>query len=226
VAEVGLPRRDAEARARLTDVAGRVRPLTLARDRSLIVSDPLGALLPSGGLQRGTVVSVEGTAGAGATSLAGALAAAATSAGEWAAVVDLRGTFGAEAAAESGVALERLAVVRRVPPERWATVVAALLDGITLVLAEVPRHTRASDVRRLLARARERDAVLVVLPAPGTRWSGDASLRIVGEGGAWTGIERGGGLLTARRMRVKVDGRGVAAREQVGELEGALARAV
>ena len=72
------------------------------------------------------------------------LAAAVTAVGEWAAAVDLDGTLGALAAREAGVALDRFAVVRRVPPARWATVVAALLDGVSLVIAEVPRGVGAA----------------------------------------------------------------------------------
>jgi hypothetical protein len=213
-----LPRRDAAARARLQEVAGRAQPLTLARERSLPVAEPLGELLPGGGLRRGTVVSVEGTGASGATSHAWTLAAAATDAGEWAAAVDLGGTLGMEAAALAGVALERFPVVRNVTSDRWATVVAALLDGITLVLAEVPRHAHAGDVRQLVARARERDAVLVALLAPGATWSGEAALRFESEGGAWVGIARGAGPVTGRAVRVRVGGRGEAARHRVGEL--------
>src|SRR5204863_192915 len=85
--------------------------------------------------------------------------------GEWAAAVDLDGTLGARAAEEAGVVLERFAVVRRVPPTRWAIVVAALLDGVSLVIADVPRGVSLGDARRLIARARERDAILVAQAA-------------------------------------------------------------
>ena len=64
-------------------------------------------------MARGAVVGVEGMPGAGATSVALALAAAVTAVGEWAAAVDLDGTLGGRAAAEAGVALDRFAVVRR-----------------------------------------------------------------------------------------------------------------
>ncbi len=140
-----LPSRDPEAWARLREVAGQGKPVTLARERTLEVGGPLGELLPGGVLQRGTVLAVEGARGAGATSLALSLAAAVTATGEWAAAVDLHRTLGVEAAVVAGVALERFPVVRGVSPDRWATVVAALLDGITLVLAEVPRHVRVGD---------------------------------------------------------------------------------
>ena len=78
--------------------------------------------------------------------------------GEWAGAVDLDGTLGALAAAEAGVALERFAVVRRVPPTRWATVLAALIDGMSLVLTDVPRGVQLGDARRLTARARDASA--------------------------------------------------------------------
>src|SRR5213079_731476 len=133
----------------------------LAGERVLAVPGPLGALLPGGAVQRGTVVAVDGDAGAGATSVA--LELAATAAGEWAAAIELDASLGGLAAGEAGVALERFAVVRRVPPARWAAVVAALLDGFSVVLAEVPAYARVGDTRRLLARARERGGVLVAM---------------------------------------------------------------
>ena len=147
------PSRDAEVRARLRAVAARAQPFVAAGDRRLPVSGLLGELLPTGGVQRGSTIAVDGCAGSGSTTVALTLAAAATAAGEWAAVVDPDGTLGARCAAEAGVVLERLAVVRRAPPDRWGAVVAALLDGITVVVAAVPPHVRLGDARRLVARA-------------------------------------------------------------------------
>ena len=147
-----LPPRDALTRARLAEVGGRARPITLARERVLPVGGALRELLP-GALRRGATVAIEGVSGTGATSLAFTLAAAATDTGEWAGAVDLDDTFGGEAAAANGVALERFAVVRHVSLDRWATVVAVLLDGVALVVAEVPRGVRAGDARRLVASA-------------------------------------------------------------------------
>ncbi len=169
-----VPRRDDEARARLRAAAAQAAPAVLAGTRLLPVAGPIGALLPAGGLRRGSTVALDGPPGAGSTTVAFALAAAATSAGEWAAVVDPDGTWGARAAAERGVALERCAVVRRVPPARFATVVAALLDGVALVIASTPPSLRAGDARRLIARARERGAVLVAHGA----WPAEAALRL------------------------------------------------
>ena len=141
MALAALPRRDTTAREHLDEVGVRTRPLVLARDRSVPLAGELADLVPGGAaLTRGTVLGVEGC---GATSVGFELAAAVSALGEWVAAVDLDGTLGALAAREAGVALDRFAVVRRVPPARWATVVAALLDGVSLVLAEVPRGVSA-----------------------------------------------------------------------------------
>lgn len=217
MASAPLPRRDDEARARLVAVGRAARPVTLARDRSIPVLGALGALLPDGVLQRGATLTVAGPVGAGATSLALELAAAVTTTGEWAAAVDLHGTLGCEAAGEAGVALERLAVVRHVPAARWATVVAALLEGVSLVLAEVPRHVGAGDARRLVSRARERGSVLVVLETD-ARWPADAALRFRAAGGTWRGLAPGGGLLAERDRVARVEGQGAAARARMGVL--------
>ena len=138
------------------------------------------------------------------------LAAAFTAVGEWTAAVDLDGTLGPLAAGEAGVALDRFAVVRRVPPARWATVVAALLDGVSLVLAEVPRGVRLGDARRLEARARERESVLVIAEPRGgvARGRGLRAARRRHRVGR-PGVRRG--LLAGRRLQVQMEGRGAAA---------------
>ena len=191
-----------------------MRPVVLAGERRLTVPGPLGEILPGGGLQRGSVVRVEGVAGSGATSLLLALLAAATAAGEWAAMVDGDGVLGGLAAAEAGVALERLAVVRAVPATLYGRVVATLLDGVTVVGATIPRGFRPADARRLEARARERAAVLV---AAGP-WPGEAALRLRAEHSSWSGLGRGEGLLGERVLRVAVTGRGSAGRERVADV--------
>jgi hypothetical protein len=179
------------------------RPPVLAGERVLPVGGGLGGLLPGGGLRRGSVAVLDGPCGAGVTSVALSVAAAVTTAGEWAAVLD-DGTLGGVAAAEAGVALERLAVVRRVPASRWATVVAALLDGASLVVAAVPPHARVGDARRLVSRARERGAALLVTG----RWPAEAAVRVQVEGVSWSGLGAGAGLLTVCTRRVRVEGRG------------------
>src|SRR5207245_1888998 len=82
----------------LREVAGRTRPLTLARDRCLPVLPALAPLLPEAGLRRGSTVAVTGS-----VTLAMALLAGPSAAGSWGAVVGLP-SLGAEAAAALGVA--------------------------------------------------------------------------------------------------------------------------
>jgi hypothetical protein len=222
-----LPLRDGDARAALADVARRHRPVSAAHERVIPVPGPLGELLPNAALARGAVVGVEGLPGAGASSVALTLAAAVTAVGEWAAAVDLDGSLGGRAAAEAGIALDRFAVVRPppgrqargsgFPMDRWATVVATLLDGMSLVIAELPRSVRAADARRLVARAREREVILVPF-GPARAWAADTTLRVQAVGGDWPGLGEGSGVLGERTVRVQVDGRGAAARPRTGTL--------
>jgi hypothetical protein len=187
------------------DLAARVRPAVAAGARALRVTGPLAGLVPGGGIRRGATVAVDGPPGTGVTTAALALAAAATAAGEWAAVVDPPGTLGALAAAAAGVDLERCAVVRRVPADRWPTVVAALLDGVALVAASVPPRLRPGDARRLVARARERAAVLVVTGP----WPVEAAVRLHTEAGAWA--RTASGLLHTRDLHARVEVHGTPA---------------
>jgi len=198
--------------AALDAVGARTRPLVLARDRSFALAGELADLVPRGALTRGTVIGVEGC---GATSVGFELAAAVSASGEWVAAIDLDGTVGALAAREAGVALDRFAVVRRVPPARWATVVAALLDGVSMVLVEVPRGVSVGDTRRLVARAREREAILVVRGLD--RWHAGTSLTFCAERSEWMGVDEVG-YLTTRALRVRVEGRGAASRPGAGDL--------
>src|SRR5262245_53882137 len=215
-----LPRRDDEARERLEQVGSRARPLVLARERSIELGGELRHLVPGGAVARGSVLRVAGESGA--TTVGFTLAAAVTAVGEWAAAVDLDGSLGALAAGEAGVALERFAVVRRVPPARWATVVGALLDGVSLVLAEVPRGLSLGDARRLVARARERETVLVVHERAGAGvWPAGVALTVRASGGAWRDLALAGHL-TERTVAVQVDGRGAATRSVHGELARAV----
>jgi hypothetical protein len=200
----------------LRDVAGRVQPFVAAGDRTLAVPGSLGGSLPSGGIRRGATVTVDGTTGTGVTSVALALAAAATATGEWAAIIDPYGTLGARAAEAAGVALERCAVIRRCPADRWTTVVAALLDGVALVAATVPARVRVGDARRLVARARERASVLVALGP----WPAEASLRMYAEGATWSGLGEGCGRLDTRELHVRVEAKGIPAHERMRALAG------
>ncbi|GIF05736.1 hypothetical protein Asi03nite_32740 [Actinoplanes siamensis] len=147
-----------------------------------------------------------GTAPAGGgTSLMLALLAAASRAGSWCAVVGLP-ALGALAAAESGIALERLALVPE-PGSDWPTVVAALIDGVDVVVTAVPGAVSGTVVSRLAARARQRGCVLV----PFGDWAGaDVTLQV--SSGRWEGLGDGWGRLRRREVTVLANGRGAAAR--------------
>ena len=218
-----LPLRDRDARRRLERVAHDACPATLAGDRRLMVADPLGDLLPDGGVRRGSVITLTGSTGT--TSVLLPLLAAATAIGEWAAVAEPGATLGGAAVVEAGVAIERCAIVRHVPPDRWTVVVAALLEGAALVAAWVPAGVRLGDARRLVARARERGAVLVAMESvPGARsvtWPAEAALRLHVQSGPWHGLEAGHGLLSERDLQVRVEGKGAAREGLVGVLAAA-----
>lgn len=192
----------------LRSLVDRTRPVSLAEQRVLPVLPALEPLLP--GLRRGTVVGVGGPSGA--TALALAVAAGPTRSGSWAAFVGLP-ELGWAAAAEAGVDLERVVVVR--PPERSrATVVAALVDAFDVVVCGFEGALSATDSRRLAARVRERGSVLVVVGGltggvgrARRAWPGapDAELQVVAS--AWTGPEDGAGHLRERRLTVQAGGR-------------------
>jgi hypothetical protein len=172
------------------------------------VGEALRPLFSAGSLRRGSTVAVatpQSTRG-GATSLLFALLAEATAAGSWCAVVGLP-RLGLVAAAEAGIAMERLALVPHPGPE-WAGVVGALIDGVDLVVTATPMGVPAQLASRLAARARQRGGVLV----PVGRWPGaDLTLEVVG--GSWHGLEQlGRGRLRGREVEVVAYGRGAAAR--------------
>ena len=176
--------------------------------RVLPVAPELSGLLPGRGLRRGSTVSVatgRAAPAGGGTSLLLALLSEASRTGSWCAVVGVP-ALGAIAAAESGIALDRLALVPNPGPE-WPTVVAALIDGVDVVVAAVPGGVSPSMASRLVARARQRGCVLV----PFGSWDGaDVTLQVTE--GRWEGLGPGRGRLRRREVTVLARGRGAAAR--------------
>jgi hypothetical protein len=190
-----------EGQAAALELKNLARPVSLARERTLPVLPALVDLLPEGGLRRGSTVTVSGS-----TSLALALLARPSQVGSWCAAVGLP-SLGVVAAAEVGVALERFPLVAR-PGDEWAAVVATLVDAVDVVLVCLPRHVRNSDARRLVAKTRDRGAVLVT-----TGGSFAADVRLSVASSSWEGLGKGHGLLRARRIDIIASGRGAAARE-------------
>ena len=195
-------------------VINRVRPVSLTSDRHLPLPAGLEQLFPGGGLRRGSTVVVA-SEGQGAHSLAFSLAAAASAAGSWCAAVGFA-DLGMVAVAEIGVDLDRLAVVPRLAPAQWVTVVGALIDSVDTLIARPPPHLRLGDARRLTSRARERGTVLIPVICDRARdrgpWADGADVRLVVAGSRWDGPGAGDGHLRGRRLDVVVGGRGAAAR--------------
>jgi len=176
----------------------------------------LAALLPSGVLRRGGVYQV-----AGSGSLLWTLIAGAMTGGAWCAVVGLPTIAHASAVApEFSVDLSRLAFVNA-PGPQWPAVVAALFDGIDLVIVAPPPEISAGTVRQLRAKARTHGAVLVCT----TRWPDepvswpDVDLTLTVTGQHTFGLGQGRGRIRRRAITVRAQGRGAATRPQQTTLE-------
>jgi hypothetical protein len=130
-------------------------------------------------------------------SLAMAMVAGASQAGEWIALVGAP-DLGLEAAAGFGIDLERTVVVPH-PGDLWLSVTAGLLDVATLVIVKPPVPVSAQQSERLKSRLRIKDAALVCL---GEWPRSDATLTITES--SWLGLGHGHGRLIARRVVVSV----------------------
>ena len=130
-------------------------------------------------------------------SLALALAAGASRAGEW---VGFAGCpdFGAEAAAELGIELSRTVLVPD-PGEHWLEVTAALVDVLRVVVLRPPASVSERAAGVLDSRLRTRSAVLVVHGA----WP-RAQARLSIETSTWFGPTAGSGQLVERRASIAV----------------------
>ncbi len=192
-------------------VSGLVRP-GLA---PLPVPPGLSGVLPSG-LRRGSTIAVTGS-----LSLLLALLGAPSRQGAWSAMLGMP-TVSAEAAAESGIDLRRLAIIN--PPgggwtaAAWTTAVGALLDAVDVVVAR-PGITPITDgdARRLAARARTRDAVLILFGQQATTWPA-VQTRLSARHGRWSGIGDGYGRITGRQLIVSVTGKAASGRPRDTEL--------
>lgn len=155
----------------------------------LPVPDELSPLLPAG-LRRGITVQVDGS-----TSVLLALLSEASRAGSWAAVVGAP-SIGLLAVAQAGIDLSRLVLVPA-PGAQAAPALAALLDGMDIVVVGPEVSLLRADRRRLVARARERASVIVSLRP----WEG-AHMTLAAERTRWSGLGAGNGRLSSRELTV------------------------
>jgi hypothetical protein len=203
------------ARESLALLAERTRPVSSSQTRLLPVVPPLAGLFPDGSLRRGSTIVVTGQdrsgtpEGSGSFSMALALLAAASTEGSWCALVGLPG-LGAVAAHDMGIDLARLAVIPR-PGAPWAEVTAAVIDGVDLVVLAPPFPPRPAMARRLVARARERRSILVVVPGR-SGWPEHPDVHLQVSDMRWDGAGAGEGYLCERRMTVTATGRRSSAR--------------
>jgi hypothetical protein len=205
--------------------------------RILPVHPHLAALLPDGGLRTGTTVVVRGS-----TSLLLTLLAEASRDGAWTVLAGYPAA-GMAAAADAGCDLARTLVVP-LPSGSGVdapAVLAALIDGMDVVVIGPEVTLLDHDRRRLTARARERGSVLVAAGPPidgaGSAGVGSAGVGSAGAGwpgahvvleataGAWAGIDHGAGWLRRRTLRVRRTGRGSAARPLHLDVEVPVCRA-
>ena len=189
--------------------------------------EPLAGLLPAG-LARGQATAIESRDRA-ADYLTLALLAGALRTGLWCAAVGMPELGGLALTELLGVALregalERLLVVPE-PGGAWADVLAALADGVDLLLVRPPGEVSGQVGRRVDARLREgrsagtrHAAALLVLGVWPT-----ARLVLRTERSVWTGLDgigpsAGTGHLTGARATVLASGRAMAGRPRTASL--------
>ena len=136
-----------------------------------------------------------------------ALLAEATEQGLWAAVVGMP-ELGLLAAAELGVAIERVAVVPK-PGAEFGAVVAALLDGMDIVAVE-PGPALALQPGVQAVRAAPLPSVGDRVLRPGR----PSKLELICGAATWDGLGSGHGHLTTCALPVQARGRGAAARDR------------
>lgn len=174
----------------------------------LAVPEPIAALLPAGGVPRGSVVTVGSAAPgrSGATSLLLTFMAAQSTAqpGAWIAAVGLP-DLGLLAAAELGVDLSRLGLVPDPGPD-LLQVISILADGVDVIATVsplgLPGGLPPAPQRVVTGRLRDGGAVLLVAG----RWPG-ADLAFTVRDVRWSGIGEGFGRLRDREIDVEIGGR-------------------
>ena len=196
----------AERLRTVQDLQARIAAMqaTTLGTRTLPTDPVVAPLLPGGALKAGVAYAVPGS-----LALAMLLLAGPSAAGAWCGVVGVP-EFGIEAAAEFGIALDRLVLVPR-PGEHWLSVTAQVAEVLPVVLVRPPdAGASPAEAARLASRLRQRGSTLLVAG----RWSGvEAQLETVG--GAWTGIGAGWGYLAGRDADVVVTAREIVTHHRV-----------
>ena len=181
--------------------------------RVLPTPEGLRPLLPGGALRMGASYVVHGS-----RQLALAMLAEASASGAWCGVIG-DPSFGGEAAAALGIALDRCVVIPR-PGADALGLAGALAEVLTVVLLAPGSHPTPGEAERISARLREHDAALVVVgdwPRP------ESTLRVTAS--RWEGLGRGHGALENRELTVHAQDRLGARRHTVRFERGSLVAA-
>jgi len=109
--------------------------------------------------------------------------------------------------AEFGMSLSHVLFLPR-PRDAWVEATADLIDGIDLVVVRPPSRPAHGAARRLMARARERRAVLIVVSEPRSAWPVPVDVMIDITDADW----RTDATLRERVITARVSGRGAARR--------------
>jgi hypothetical protein len=193
----------------LAELSTRLQPVTRVDEQVLAVRSELISLFPWGGLRRGSILDI------GSVSLCWWVIAEAVREGSWAAVMGLR-DVGWASLTEHGVVPERVVAIDTPPADVAVTVLAALVDALDVVVVGPEVALRASDLRRLSARVRERGGVLIgVNPGQSAGrlgWAEGVDLRIHMRSSRWIGAGHGDGGLHGREVEIEAQGKGAAAR--------------
>jgi len=175
-------------------------------DRQLLAAHP------------GRVVAMEGPTGLGLTRLGLTMLASASEKAPVVAV-DARGWLCPVAAWEVGVVVDKLTILRCDDLLMWPKVMAALIEGVRTIYAEIPKGIHDQVIRRLAAMARARDSALILRPLEGTLPAGVSFLDVKAVGVDWEGPDAGHGRLVARKVRLELTGKGVSGMRRRIEME-------
>lgn len=172
----------------------------------------LEILLGPAGIPKGRLTEIFGARSSGKTSLAFAALAACTRSGECGAYIDPRGGFFAPAAANAGIDLRRLIVVRLHDACQARRAVDALVRGgacavVVFDCSDLPNALQAHHCTRLVAQAEKTGTTLLVVSSGGAQAIASfASLRLqaCGLSPLWQEGSDGGSRLLGCAVTIEV----------------------
>ena len=163
--------------------------------RALPTAPGLAPLLPGGALRAGSMYSVRGS-----WQLALAFLAEASQRGSWCGVLGCP-AFGAETAAELGIALDRCVLVPD-PGEHALSITGSLSDTFEVIVARFDARVSPANIERLSARLREHGTALIVAGD----WARSES-RLTVMNSRWSGLGRDSGMFESRELTVQSEDR-------------------